>query len=109
MGDYFMNNAAGFRTCENAKRFPAGYAGEEHAVGEVWAGFLWSLRNDHAIGKGVADILALESLYFLGPWRTILQGVEAVVLADRKLFPSNNPGVGRHEGSIRQAFAPRRP
>lgn len=110
IGDYFMNEPGGFRTCDHTKRFPAGYAGEEHDVGEIWAGFLWSLRQDQAIGAGVADVLALESLHFLGPWRTIPQGVEAVVQADRRLFPGGGAGApGRHEQRIRTLFQARRP
>jgi hypothetical protein len=110
IGDYFENTAEGFRNCATDKRFPAGFAGEEHAVGEVWAAFLWSLRNDAAVGPGVADALALQSLYFLGPWRTIIQGLEAVLLADRRLFQVDEFGaVGRHEQAIQDAFAARRP
>lgn len=110
MGDYFMNDAAGFRNCENTRRFPSGYAGEEHYVGEVWAGFLWSLRMDSTIGKSIADVLALESLYFLGPWRTIVQGLEAAILADRKVFPADPSATqGRHENRIRDLFDLRRP
>ena len=110
IGDYFMNDPAGFRSCENNKRFPAGYAGEEHDVGEVWSGYLWSLRQDPDVGRGVADVLALQSLYFLGPWRTVWQGMEALVLADRKLFPADDMGTaGRHEAQIRAAFAARTP
>jgi hypothetical protein len=110
IGDYFMNDPLGFRNCENNKRFPAGYAGEEHDVGEVWSGFLWSLRQDPDVGRGVADVLALQSLYFLGPWRTMWQGMEAVVLADRRLFPADDIGtIGRHEANIRAAFNARIP
>jgi Fungalysin metallopeptidase (M36)/Fungalysin/Thermolysin Propeptide Motif len=110
MGDYFMNDPAGFRSCQNNRRFPAGYAGEEHDVGEVWSGFLWSLRQDPDIGRGVTDVLALQSLYFLGPWRTIWQGMEAIALADRRLFPTDDvSATGRHEANIRAAFANRIP
>jgi Fungalysin metallopeptidase (M36) len=110
IGDYFMNDPSGFRNCQNDKHFPAGYVGREHDVGEVWSGFLWSLRQNSDVGRGVADVLALQSLYFLGPWRTMWQGMEAVVLADRRLFPADDIGtIGRHEADIRAAFNARIP
>ena len=110
MGDYFMNDPGGFRNCDNDQRFPGGYAGEEHQVGEVWAGFLWSLRLDNRVGKGVADALALESLYYLGSWQTILQGVAALTEADRRIFPADvTTRTGRHEAAIRQLFDDRKP
>jgi hypothetical protein len=105
-----MNNTSGFRRSDNNRKFPSGYAGEEHDVGEVWAGFLWSLRQDSGIGRGMADALALESLYYLGPWRTIVQGMEAVIEADRRLFPADATSrTGRHEAAIRQHFQDRKP
>jgi hypothetical protein len=107
IGDYFVNRAEGFRSCAKQGRFPAGYAGEEHAVGEVWAGFLWSLRADPLVGRGVADTLAVQSLSYLGPWRTIPQGLDAILEADRVLFPAG-PDRGRHEDQIRTAFGARR-
>lgn len=108
IGDYFVNAPQGFRNCANNKRFPRGYAGEEHDVGEIWAGFLWTLRNEPSMGKGIADALVLQSLSYLGPWRTIRQGLEAVLEADRLLFPAGNTR-GRHEDAIRSAFDARQP
>lgn len=110
MGDYFIGSPAGFRTCDNDLQFPRGFAGEEHDVGQVWAGFLWSLRQHPEVGRSVADALALDSLYFLGPYRSILQGLKAVLAADRRLFPSDaGDSPGRHEGVIRQLFDARLP
>lgn len=107
MGDYFMDDPAGFRNCNNTLSFQLGYVGVEHAVGEVWAGYLWSLRQHPDVGVGVMDALAIQSLYYLGPWKTILEGVEALVEADQRLFP-DGPGVGRHSAIIRQSFEDRK-
>ncbi len=110
MGDYFVKDPAGFRTCANSKKFPAGYAGEEHDVGNVWSGFLWDLRKDSTIGKAVADAITLQSLTYLGPWRTILQGLDAVLQADRTLYPDPaGSGQGQHEQAIQAAFHARKP
>ncbi len=106
IGEYFF--PANSRTCANPLKFPRGFAGEEHDVGTVWAGLLWDLRNERTIGPNAADSIMLQSLSYLGPWRTIPQGIDALLQADRVLFP--DPGVrkGRHEDAIRAAFINRR-
>jgi Fungalysin metallopeptidase (M36)/Fungalysin/Thermolysin Propeptide Motif len=109
IGDYFMNDPAGFRSCDNSNRFPSGYAGEEHDVGNVWSGFLWDLRKNPRVGISATDGIVLQSLSYLGPWRTILQGLDAVVQADRVLFPEPSGTQGQHEEAIRAAFDARRP
>ncbi|MBV9182167.1 MAG: M36 family metallopeptidase [Acidobacteria bacterium] len=105
IGDDFMPAYA--RTCANTSKFPSGFVGEEHAVGTVWAGFLWDLRNEPTIGQTGADLIVLQSLTFLGPWKTILQGLEALVQADRALFPGPGGKGGTHEDRIRAAFKAR--
>ena len=109
IGDYFDGDPKGGRRCDNANKFPRGFAGEEHDVGSVWAGFLWDLRNTPTVGKEVTDSIMLESLTYLGPWRTILQGVDALLQADRDLFADANTGTGKHEEAIREAFTRRQP
>lgn len=110
MGDYFKDDAMGLRTCENPQPFPRGYAGEEHTVGEIWASFLWSLRQDPEIGPTIADVRALQSLDFLGPSRTIIQGFHALLQADRRLFPADASATpGRHEERIQALFTMRKP
>lgn len=104
VGEYFAPNY--LRTCANKTKFPRAFAGEEHAVGTVWAGLLWELRSDSRIGQDAADQIMLQSLSYLGPWRTIPQGIDALVQADRALF-ANSSGKGRHEDTIRDTFGSR--
>jgi Thermolysin metallopeptidase, catalytic domain len=101
IGDYFFDEP---RTCKNQAKFPGSFAGEEHQMGTIWAGLLWDLRQESKIGRTVADGLALQSLSYLGPWRTITQGLEALLQADRVLFPEDNQNVGKHEDAIQAAF-----
>jgi Thermolysin metallopeptidase, catalytic domain len=96
------------RTCANKNKFPRSFAGEEHEIGTVWAGLLWGLRQEPGVGQEVADALMLLSLSYLGPWRTILQGLDALLQADRVLFPAGNGTDGQHAGAIRDAFNIRR-
>jgi hypothetical protein len=96
------------RTCANKNKFPRSFAGEEHEIGTVWAGLLWDLRQEPRVGQEVADALMLQSLSYLGPWRTVLQGLDALLQADRVLFPAGNGTDGQHAGAIRDAFSTRR-
>jgi fungalysin metallopeptidase (M36) len=102
IGDYVLNNANGDRNLTNpGLRFPAGFAGEEHSTGEVWAAILWDVRTQ--CGPGVTDLLALESLQFLSPNATFNDGLAALITADRRLFPTRN-STGRHEAVLNTAF-----
>jgi Zn-dependent metalloprotease len=102
IGDYFAPND--LRTCANQRKFPRSFVGEEHDIGTVWAGLLWDLGQEAGVGQAVADALMLQSLSYLGPWRTIPQGVEALLQADRVLFPADSHTKGRHEEAIQAAF-----
>jgi Zn-dependent metalloprotease len=106
IGEYFVPGDP--RSCENQRKFPRSFVGEEHDVGNVWAGLLWDLRQEAGVGQAVADALMLQSLSFLGPWRTIPQGVEALVQSDRVLFPEHNHNKGRHEDVIQEVFKNRK-
>jgi hypothetical protein len=75
---------------------------EEHKVGEVWGSVLWAIRD--AIGSELADVLALESLHYLSPDHTLEEGCEALVEADRVLFPADAQ-TGRHKDTITAIFA----
>jgi hypothetical protein len=96
------------RTCANHAKFPPSFAGEEHEIGTIWAAFLWDLRQNPQIGQAEADAIVVQSLTYLGPWRTIIQGVDALLQADRHLFPEGNSKKGKHEDLIRDAFKNRR-
>ncbi len=99
IGEYFAPGRS--RSCANQAKFPRSFAGDEHEIGTIWAGLLWDLRQQ---AGQAADAIALQSLSYLGPWRTIIQGVDALVQADRVLFPKGNEKTGEHEQLIRAAF-----
>jgi hypothetical protein len=103
-GEYFAQGHS--RTCANQMKFPGSFAGDEHEIGTIWAGFLWDLRQE--AGQEVTDAITLQSLSYLGPWRTIRQGVDALLQADRMLFPSADLNTGRHEDLIHATFKNRR-
>ena len=105
IGDDFMPSYA--RSCANSNKFARGFVGEEHDVGTVWAGFLWDLREDPKIGRANTELIVLQSLTYLGPWKTILQGLEALIQADRVTFPGADGQYGIHEAQIQAAFKAR--
>jgi hypothetical protein len=105
IGDYVGDVEAGARNLARAGlRFSAVQPPEEHGTGEVWGGVLWALRD--AIGAELTDVLVLESLQYLGPNSTLEGGAQALVEADRVLFPADE-STGRHRDAIATAFASR--
>jgi hypothetical protein len=89
IGDYVMDNPNGARNCSDPNlRFPAGYVGEEHATGAVWAAVLWAVRE--RVGQGTADKLAIEALDFLGFSSTFGDAKAALHSVDDKLFAGAN-------------------
>jgi hypothetical protein len=107
IGDYVLNREQGGRNCAKPNlRFPAGFQGTEHALGEVWAAVLWDIRGE--CGAGVTDALAVDSLQQLDAQSTFELARAALVSADQALFPSAG-GRGRHEDIINQAFNSRLP
>jgi len=106
-GDWVADAPDGARNCADPTlRFPAGWEGEEHQTGSVWAAVLWGIRS--RVGPEVADLLVLESLQFLGPASTFEDGRAALARVDAALFPSP-AGPGRHAQVIDEEFAARRP
>lgn len=98
-GDYVSGNPNGARNCSDpGMRFPAGYLGEEHATGAVWAGVLWAVRR--RLGSGMADTLAMEALNFLGSSSTFDDARAALHSVDQKLFGGANKQVidEEHDG-----------
>jgi hypothetical protein len=81
VGDYVKEDSEGARNLEKSAsaRFPAGYVGEEHVTGEVWASLLWALREE--VGKAIVDRVVLESLHFVNRNSRFADGVEALKTA----------------------------
>jgi hypothetical protein len=89
LGDYVADNPNGARNCsDGALRFPAGFIGEEHATGAVWAAVLWAIRQ--RVGQDTADKLAIESVDFLDSSSTFDDAHTALRSVDNKLFGDAN-------------------
>lgn len=107
IGDYVTNGRAGTRDCSRpGLQFLRGFAGKEHATGEVWASILWSIREN--CGRGIADTLAAESLQFLDASSAFEDGRTALLTADKEIFPGAG-GMGRHADVINAGFDARLP
>ncbi|KPL12160.1 hypothetical protein AMJ85_01750 [candidate division BRC1 bacterium SM23_51] len=73
---------------------------EEHNDGEIWAAALWALRD--ALGYArLAESLVVEALRYTPPSPTMLDGRDAILVADTVKFQ------GVHHGQIWRAFAQR--
>jgi len=102
LGPYVFGDPHGARNASDAGlRFPAGFEGEEHDTGAVWATVLWGLRD--RAGAAVADRLVIESLEFLGPASTFEEARTALQTADARLFG------GEHREAIDEEFDLRAP
>jgi hypothetical protein len=102
VGDYVAGNPDGARNCASDQlRFPAGFRGEEHDTGAVWAAVLWDLRG--RVGVETADVLAIESLNHLSASSTFCDAEVAVVTVDAQL------NCGANRASIEAAYEQRRP
>ena len=100
-GDYVADSDHGDRNCADpALRFPAGFSGEPHATGAVWAGVLWAVRA--AAGAGVTDRLAIESVEYLNQLSTFEDARAALHQADERLHG------GAHAALIDEQFDARR-
>ena len=73
---------------------------EVHADGEIWAQTLWDLRG--AVGSSVARAIVTQGMRLSPPEPTYLDERDAIVQADRQLFPN-----GDHSGAIWRVFAAR--
>jgi hypothetical protein len=105
-GDYVTDTPEGARSC--ARQMPKFQsdrdAAEEHELGEVWANVLWGIREE--LGPALADILAMESVYYLQPTPTLDRAHWALNEVDRVLFPRDET-TGRHAGLIDQEWSER--
>jgi Zn-dependent metalloprotease len=102
MGDYVAANDDGARRLDKPGLSLAAVAGQsEHRPGEVWGAILWGIRSQ--LGRSIADLLAAESLNYLGPQAGYPGGLAALQRADRELFPAND-GNARHSDVIQAEF-----
>lgn len=102
IADYVADMPDGARNLAKADLTLAGITpAEEHREGEVWGSLLWSLRT--VLGPDIADLLAAESLQYLGPQQSYEDGCAALVEADRVLFPADAT-TGRHKDAVTAAF-----
>ena len=106
MLDYVTNTLGGDRNCDRpGLRFPRGFRAEPHALGEVWANVLWSIR---AVVGPAADRIAAESLHFFDGSSTFDAAPTYLEGADAKLFPGDG-NEGRHASVVRAAWEARLP
>ena len=106
VGDYVAGRDEGARRLDKEGLSMAAVAdASEHRQGEVWGAILWSIRKD--LGAPLTDLLAAESLHYLGPHAGYAEGVAALLEADRVLFPADE-GQGRHHDAIQTQFSARR-
>jgi hypothetical protein len=73
---------------------------EPHCDGEIWAAALWALRTELQSGS-LAEQLAVEALRYTPPSPTMLDGRDAILMADTVRFQ------GVHHARIWRAFAQR--
>jgi hypothetical protein len=77
--------AAGcLRRVDAERQYPGGVTGDAHTDGLIWSRVLWDLRA--AVGQETADLLALESSFYLPPGATLVEAGQALLDADASLF-----------------------
>ncbi len=91
--------AACLRRVDRDRYHPADVTGNAHHDGEIWSRLLWDVRT--AAGKDVADLLAIESSFYLPPAATLIEAGQALLDADANLFD------GQHRADIVQALQAR--
>jgi subtilisin-like proprotein convertase family protein len=80
------------RRLDSTKHYPEDLVGQVHSDGEIWSAVLWQIAND--IGFSVTDAVILESQFDIPTTGTMVDGAEAMVVADQNLFG------GAHVSSI---------
>ncbi len=96
---YSSDNPPNLRRVDGNKMYPGDLTGGVHADGEIWSRALWDMNN--ALGAAVADQIILESHFLLGGNATMVNGAEAILLADQNL------NAGANQAAIRNAFVAR--
>ncbi len=87
------------RWVDRDRQYPHDLSGDAHADGEIWSRVLWDVRT--ALGQEAADMLALESSFYLPPAATLIEAGQALLDADAALFG------GLHSAAIVQALQAR--
>lgn len=72
------------RRLDSSKYYPEDMIGEEHADGEIWSSCLWSIRKP--LGKKKADIVILESMFYLDQNASFKDGADAIIMAEKNLY-----------------------
>lgn len=93
------SSSACLRRVDRDRQYPHDLSGDVHADGEIWSRVLWDMRA--AFGREVADVLALESSFYLPPAATLVEAGQALLDADASLFD------GLHRDAILQALQAR--
>lgn len=91
------------RDCSNPDlRFPNPIEdGGRYKIGAAFAAALWELRQQ--VGVGVADAIALNSIFYLDPGSKAIDARAALLRSDSQLFPTGG-GQGRHQDEISSSF-----
>lgn len=87
------------RRVDRDRQYPVDVSGDAHADGEIWSRVLWDVRS--ALGPKVADVLALESNFYLPPAASLVEAGQALLDADASLYD------GRYQLAIKQALQAR--
>jgi subtilisin-like proprotein convertase family protein/Zn-dependent metalloprotease len=95
---YSSDNPPNLRRVDGNKTY-ADRVGQVHADGEIWSAALWVLNND--IGAAATDQLVLEAHFLMPASSSMIDGAEAILLADQNL------NGGLYEANIRASFEAR--
>jgi hypothetical protein len=77
---------------------------EPHCAGEAWSGALWDLRaqlGNDGMSRPIADVLAIQSHFYLTASASFDDGAEALIAADEALYG------GAHEDALRDLLSDR--
>jgi Zn-dependent metalloprotease len=75
------------RRLDSKKKYPTDMTGEVHDDGEIWSACLLQLRT--LLGGKKADIVILESHFYLNQYADFRDGAEAIILAEKNLYGGN--------------------
>ncbi|MBI4858979.1 MAG: carboxypeptidase regulatory-like domain-containing protein [Candidatus Riflebacteria bacterium] len=96
---YSQDDPPFLRQLATAKHYPEDLANEAHADGIIWGASLRQLWEK--IGAGETDRLVLQAHFYLQPDARFIDGVNALLEADRQLFN------GSHSAAIKEIFVAR--
>jgi len=73
------------RTANNTLTYPVSFSNDIHAIGDIWSGTLWQLRNSVSESKRKdIDTIVVKALAYLNPEAVFLDYANALLLADRE-------------------------